>query len=65
MRPAMRRERSLVQVTTGFRTVTWPSSFKKAGGTLTLTTAANTKDIINIVYGGTAWVEVSRALNVN
>jgi len=36
----------LVRNTTGSRIVTWPSNFKKAGGSLTLTTAPNAIDII-------------------
>lgn len=55
----------LTQDSTGSRTVTWPSNFKKAGGSLTLSTAANAVDIINIKYDGTNWIEQSRALNVS
>jgi parallel beta-helix repeat protein len=54
----------LTQDGTGSRTVTWPSNFKKAGGSLTLSTAAGAKDVITMRWDGTNWVEVSRALAV-
>ncbi len=53
----------LTQDGTGGRTVTWPSNFKKAGGTLTLSTAASAVDVIKMKYDGSNWREVSRALN--
>lgn len=55
----------LIQDGTGSRTVTWPSNFKKAGGTLTLSTAAAAKDTISMRWDGTNWVETGRALNVS
>lgn len=55
----------LTQDGTGNRTVTWPGVFKKAGGTLTLSTAASAVDVIRMQWDGTNWVEVSRALNVS
>lgn len=55
----------LTQDGTGSRTATWPSNFKKAGGTLTLSTGAAAVDIISMRYDGTNWVETSRALNVS
>lgn len=55
----------LVQDGTGSRTITWPSNFKKAGGTLTLSTAAGAIDTITAEYDGTNWVEISRALNLS
>jgi len=55
----------LTQDGTGSRTVTWPANFKKAGGSLALSTAAGATDIINMRWDGTNWVEVSRALNVS
>jgi hypothetical protein len=55
----------LTQDGTGSRTATWPSNFKKAGGTLTLTTTAGVTDVITARWDGTNWVEVSRALNVS
>lgn len=55
----------LTQDGTGSRLVTWPSNFKKAGGTLTLTTTAAAVDVIEARYDGTNWVEVSRSLNVS
>jgi hypothetical protein len=58
-------ELRLTQDGTGSRTVTWPSNFKKAGGSLTLSTAAGAKDLITARWDGTNWVEVSRALNVS
>lgn len=55
----------LTQDGTGSRTVTWPSNFKKAGGTLTLTVTAAAVDVINMRYDGTNWIETSRALNIS
>ncbi len=52
----------LVQDATGSRTVTWPSNFKKVGGTLTLSTAANAVDVIEAECDGTNWNEVGRSL---
>lgn len=56
---------SLVQDGTGNRTVTWPSNFKKAGGSLTLSTAASARDIIRMRFDGTNWIELSRSLNLS
>ena len=53
----------LTQDAIGSRTATWPSNFKKAGGTLTLSTAANAVDTITMRWDGTNWREVSRAMN--
>lgn len=53
----------LIQDGTGSRTVTWPSNFKKAGGTLTLSTPAASVDQIAMRFDGTNWREESRALN--
>ncbi len=55
----------LTQDGTGSRTVTWPGNFKKAGGSLTLSTAASAVDVITLKYDGTNWLEQSRALNVS
>ncbi|MGI8483729.1 MAG: hypothetical protein ACR2OU_05655, partial [Thermomicrobiales bacterium] len=55
----------LTQDATGSRTVTWPANFKKAGGTLTLSTAASATDVITMRFDGTSWIEVSRALNIS
>jgi parallel beta-helix repeat protein len=55
----------LTQDGTGSRTATWPSNFKKAGGTLTLTVTAGATDVITARWNGTNWVEVSRALSVS
>lgn len=52
----------LTQDATGSRTATWPSNFKKAGGTLTLTTTANAVDTIVMEWDGTNWREISRSL---
>lgn len=52
----------LTQDGTGSRIVTWPSNFKKAGGTLTLSTPAGSVDIIEMEHDGTNWREVSRAM---
>lgn len=46
----------LTQDSTGSRLVTWPSNFKKANGSLALSTAANATDIIPMRYDGTNWV---------
>lgn len=53
----------LEQDGTGSRLMTWPSNFKKVGGTLTLSTAAGAIDVIKMKWDGTNWREVSRALN--
>lgn len=54
----------LTQDSTGSRTVTWPSTFKKAGGALALTSGAgDAVDVIRMQYDGTNWREISRALN--
>lgn len=53
----------LTQDGTGSRTVTWPSNFKKAGGTLTLSTGAGAVDLIRMKYDGTNWREIGRSLN--
>jgi hypothetical protein len=55
----------LTQDGTGSRTVTWPSNFKKAGGALALSTAANAVDVITMRWDTNNWVEVSRSLNVS
>lgn len=55
----------LIQDGTGSRTVTWPSNFKKAGGSLNLSTGASAKDIINMKFDTTNWVETGRALNIS
>ncbi len=55
----------LKQDATGLRTTTWPSNFKKAGGSLILSTAANAQDIVMMRWDGNSWIEVSRALNVS
>lgn len=53
----------LTQDGTGTRVATWPANFKKAGGTLTLTTTAAATDVIHIMYDGTNFHEVGRNLN--
>lgn len=52
----------LTQDGTGSRLVTWPSNFKKVGGTLTLSTAISAVDQIRMRWDGTNWNEVSRAM---
>lgn len=54
----------LTQDGTGSRAVTWPSNFKKAGGTLTLSTAASAVDTISMIWDGTNWREVSRSMGL-
>ena len=56
-------ELRLTQDATGSRIATWPSNFKKAGGSLVLSAGANSLDMIIVRWDGSAWVEVSRALN--
>lgn len=58
-------ELRLTQDGTGSRTVGWPSNFKKAGGTLTLSTGVGAVDHILVRWNGTNWLEVSRNLNVS
>ncbi len=54
----------LKQDGTGSRTLT-TTAFKKAGGALTLTTTATTgRDIIDLMWNGTDWVEMGRSLAV-
>lgn len=55
----------LAQDATGSRTATWPSNFKKAGGTLVLSPGTNAVDVIKMRWDGTNWNEVSRALNLS
>jgi len=55
----------LIQDSTGSRTVTWPANFKKANGALTLSTAANAIDTIDLRWDGVNWVEQSRSLNAS
>ncbi len=57
-------ELRLTQDITGSRTATWPSNFKKAGGSLVLSTTANATDIVTMRWDSVNWIEVSRALNV-
>ncbi len=58
-------ELRLTQDATGSRTATWPSNFKKAGGSLTLTTTANAIDVIRMSWDGSSWNEVGRSLNLS
>lgn len=55
----------ITQDATGSRIATWPSNFKKAGGTLTLTTTASAVDVITMEWDGTNWNEVGRSLNLS
>lgn len=55
---------ALLQDGTGSRTVTWNAAYKLAGGSLTITSGANKRSIIEFVYDGAAWMETSRSLNV-
>lgn len=55
----------LVQGGSGSYTATWPSNFKKAGGTLTLSSAVGAVDTITAEWDGTTWNEVSRSLNLS
>lgn len=55
----------ITQDATGSRTLTWPANFKKAAGSLVLTTTAAATDIVSMFWDGTNWIELSRALNVS
>ncbi len=48
---------------TGGRTVTWPGTVRLAG-TLTVTAAAGAVSLVRLLWNGTVWVEVARALNL-
>jgi len=53
----------LTQDATGGRTLSIPSNLKPAnGGTLILSVSANAVDVIKLVWDGTNWREVSRAI---
>lgn len=53
----------VIQDATGSRTVTWPASVKWPGGTApTLSTAANSVDIITFYYDGTSYYGVASLL---
>ncbi|HUS25771.1 MAG TPA: right-handed parallel beta-helix repeat-containing protein [Nevskiaceae bacterium] len=54
----------LQQDSTGNRKVTWPSNFKKAGGSLVLSTAPNAIDSITMRWNGAHWIEISRTLQM-
>lgn len=58
-------ELTLIQDSSGSRTVSWPGNFKKAGGSLVLSTAAGSVDVVNMMWDGSNWNELSRALNVS
>jgi hypothetical protein len=55
----------ITQDGTGSRIITWPSNFKKAGGTLTLSTAAGAVDTVTMIWDGTNWRELSRAMDLS
>lgn len=53
-----------VQDATGSRLITWPGNTKfNAGGTPTLSTAANVQDTFLFVWDGSNWNEISRLLS--
>lgn len=52
----------LTQDATGGRTFTWPTNAKLTGGILTLSITPNAVDVVRLVWDGTNWREVSRAL---
>ena len=54
----------LTQDGTGGWTATWPSNFKKVGGTLALSAAAGAVDVIEMSWDGTNWREVSRSMGL-
>lgn len=53
-----------IQDSTGSRTSTWPSNFKKAGSSLILSIPANSKDRVISEYDGTNWIEERRILAI-
>jgi parallel beta-helix repeat protein len=55
----------IAQDATGLRLATWPSNFKKAGGSLVLSTAGNAIDTIRAVWDGTNWIETGRSLSLS
>lgn len=55
----------ITQDATGSRTAAWGSNFKKAGGTLTISTGANAVDMIEMRWDGTNWREIARSLNTS
>jgi len=58
-------ELRLTQNGVGSKTATWPANFKKAGGTLTLSTGAGAIDEILMSWDGTNWNEIYRSLNLS
>lgn len=52
----------LAQDATGSHTITWPANAKLRQGGLTLSVAANAVDVVTLLWDGTNWQEVSRAL---
>ena len=55
----------LTQDATGSRVITWPSNFKKVGGSLLLSTAPNATDRVTMSWDGTNWNETSRSLSLS
>jgi uncharacterized cupin superfamily protein len=47
---------------TGGRTVTWNATYKRAGGSLTVTSTAAAISRVEFEYSGSAWLEVARSL---
>lgn len=53
------------QDATGGRTMSWPATFKWAGGSApTLTATANKADSFRFAFDGTNWFELSRSMNM-
>jgi parallel beta-helix repeat protein len=47
----------------GSKTISWAANIKLAGGSITLSSGAGQSDIIQFIWDGTNWREVSRSLN--
>lgn len=53
----------ITQSSAGTGLITWPSNAKLAEGGLPLSTTGNAVDVVNFMYDGTNWREISRALS--
>ena len=52
----------IIQDSTGGRTITWGSAFKKA---ISLSAGANAVDVVQFQYDGAAWLEQGEAKNIS
>lgn len=53
-----------IQNGTGGYTVAWTTTVKLSGAAFTITATANAASAISLLYDGTVWREISRALDV-